>query len=101
MGKHNPGTILRAHRPDQTDHKVIDKGPYHYIRHPMYAGGLLSVLGIGMALQSWPGMLVIVVVPGLGWGNRIRIEERFLSAELGNDYVEYMKRTKRLIPFLL
>jgi protein-S-isoprenylcysteine O-methyltransferase Ste14 len=85
----------------QFDHRVIDTGPYRFIRHPRYAGGLLAYLGLGLALQSWAALLTILVVMGLGYVYRIRVEERFLVAELGDEYVEYCKRTKRIIPFIL
>lgn len=85
----------------QFDHKVIDKGPYRFIRHPRYAGGLLAFLGLGLALQSWAAVLTLLIVMGLGYVYRIRVEEKFLIAELGNDYIEYCKKTKRIIPFIL
>ena len=85
----------------QIDHRVIDKGPYRFVRHPRYAGGLLAYLGLGLALQSWAAVLVLLIATGLGYIYRIRVEERFLIAELGDDYIEYCKRTKRIIPFVL
>jgi len=85
----------------QFDHRVIDKGPYRFIRHPRYAGGLLAYLGLGLALQSWAAVLTLLIVMGLGYVYRIRVEEKFLIAELGDDYIEYCKRTKRIIPFVL
>ena len=60
----------------------------------------LSKTTIGLALQSWAAILVLLVAIGFGYANRIRLEERFLVAELGDDYVEYCKRTKRIIPFI-
>ena len=85
----------------QFDHRVIDKGPYRFIRHPRYAGGLLAFLGLGLALQSWAAVLTLLILIGLGYVYRIRVEEKFLIAQLGNDYIEYYKRTKRIIPFIL
>jgi protein-S-isoprenylcysteine O-methyltransferase Ste14 len=83
------------------DQKVVDYGPYRFIRHPSYLGMFLTVIGIGVALQSWGGILVILVISGLAFGYRIHIEEKFLVSELGDDYIQYTKRTKRLIPFVL
>jgi len=85
----------------QENQKVVDNGPYRFIRHPSYSGMFLTVTGIGVALQSWAGTLVIAVLAGLAIGYRIRIEEKFLISELGDDYIRYMKRTKRLIPFVV
>jgi len=85
----------------QKNQKVVDYGPYRFIRHPSYLGVSLTVIGIGVALQSLCGILVILVLFGLALGYRIHIEEKFLVSELGDDYIQYMKRTKRLIPFVL
>jgi protein-S-isoprenylcysteine O-methyltransferase Ste14 len=81
--------------------KVVDYGPYRYVRHPSYLGMFITVMGIGVALESWGGILAILVIYGLAIGYRIYVEEKFLVSELGDDYVRYMKRTKRLIPFVL
>jgi protein-S-isoprenylcysteine O-methyltransferase Ste14 len=83
------------------DHRVVDKGPYRLVRHPSYTGALMSFLGLGLAVQSWGAILVLMVMFGLAYGYRIRVEERTLVSELGQDYASYMKRTKRLIPFLV
>jgi protein-S-isoprenylcysteine O-methyltransferase Ste14 len=61
----------------------------------------LTVIGIGVALRSWCGILVIIVILGLAIGYRIHIEEKFLVSDLGDDYIRYMKRTKKLIPFVI
>lgn len=85
----------------QTDHRVVETGPYRLIRHPIYAASIFSILGIGLALQSWPAVFVLSAVIFSGYAYRIQIEERFLVAELGDDYLQYCKRTKRIIPFIL
>jgi protein-S-isoprenylcysteine O-methyltransferase Ste14 len=85
----------------QPGQKVVDRGPYRLVRHPSYLGILLTAMGIGLMLRSLPGALVILALAGAAIAYRIRIEERFLVSELGDDYVRYMKRTKRLIPFIL
>ncbi len=46
-------------------------------------------------------MLVLVIMFGLAYGYQIRVEEKALVSELSQDYVSYMKRTKRLIPFIV
>ncbi len=84
----------------QENQKVIDHGPYRYIRHPSYLGLFLIVIGIGLALHSWGGILVLIVMNGIAFGYRMHIEENVLVSELGDDYIQYMKRTKRLIPFI-
>ena len=84
----------------QKNQKVVDSGLFRFIRHPSYLGLFIIVIGIGVALQSWGGILAILVMFGFALGYRIHVEEKFLVSELGNDYIQYMKRTKRLIPFV-
>jgi protein-S-isoprenylcysteine O-methyltransferase len=83
------------------DHRVVVKGPYRLVRHPSYAGVLITFIGLALAVQSWGALLVLLTVFGVSYGYRMRVEERVLQSELGQDYAEYMKRTKRLIPFLI
>jgi protein-S-isoprenylcysteine O-methyltransferase Ste14 len=83
------------------DHRVIEKGPYRVVRHPAYSGSMLTILGLGVALGSWAGVLTLLVLFSLAYWYRIRVEERTLLAELGDQYAQYMRRTKRLIPYVL
>ena len=83
------------------DHKVVEKGPYRLVRHPSYTGVLITFIGLGLAVQSGGALLVLLVVFGVSFGYRMLVEERTLLSELGPDYASYMKRTKRLIPFLI
>ena len=84
----------------QNDHRVVDTGPYRLLRHPGYAGFSLGLLGLGVALQSWVSVLVLLFATIAALAYRIPIEEKFLVAELGDDYVQYMTSTKRLVPFV-
>jgi protein-S-isoprenylcysteine O-methyltransferase Ste14 len=81
------------------DQKVISTGPYALIRHPMYAGVLVMMAGVPIALGSWWGLVVlVVVVPGLIW--RILDEEKLLKKELPG-YGEYARKVRyRLVPYL-
>jgi protein-S-isoprenylcysteine O-methyltransferase Ste14 len=83
-------------RPEQV---VIDSGPYRWIRHPAYAGSLLTVLGILICSTNWLSLACLAPVL-VGYGYRIAIEERALALDMGQPYRSYMRRTKRLIPFL-
>jgi protein-S-isoprenylcysteine O-methyltransferase Ste14 len=78
---------------------VISTGPYARLRHPMYAGVLLMITGIPLALDAWWGLAIIAGgAPGLIW--RILDEEKFLKKDLPG-YVEYTHRVRyRLIPYL-
>jgi len=81
------------------DHKVISSGPYALVRHPMYAGGLVMLLGIPIALGSWWGVLVVVALtPALIW--RLFEEEKFLAKNLPG-YGQYQNKVRhRLIPLV-
>jgi protein-S-isoprenylcysteine O-methyltransferase Ste14 len=83
----------------ERDQRVISTGPYALVRHPMYAGALVLVIGIPLALGSWWGLLaIIVMIPALVW--RLTAEEQFLSKHLPG-YADYAKRIHyRLVPLV-
>jgi protein-S-isoprenylcysteine O-methyltransferase Ste14 len=82
--------------PDQT---VISTGPYALVRHPMYAGALVMLLGIPIALGSWWGVLIVAaMLPALLW--RLLDEEKFLARNL-QGYTQYQEKVRyRLVPHL-
>jgi protein-S-isoprenylcysteine O-methyltransferase Ste14 len=73
-------------------------GPYHYIRHPGYAGFLLMSLGLGIGFGSYLGVAatLLFLLPGLFY--RMRVEEELLLEQFGDEYRQFAARTKRLIP---
>jgi protein-S-isoprenylcysteine O-methyltransferase Ste14 len=77
---------------------VISTGPYRWVRHPMYMGALIMLLGTPPALGSWWGLLLLIpMVFVLAW--RLLNEEKFLVGNLPG-YTEYQKKVKyRLLPF--
>ena len=78
---------------------VISTGPYHYVRHPMYAGAFLFLLGITLLLGSWYGLIPLLLLV-IGITLRAIQEEHTLQAELPG-YDEYMTRVKhRFIPYV-
>lgn len=84
-----------------TDQKVVQTGPYRYIRHPAYSGTFLTMLGVSLALTNWAGMVVLLLCVFLGHLPRIRIEEQALIQSIGQPYLDYMRRTKRFLPGVL
>jgi protein-S-isoprenylcysteine O-methyltransferase Ste14 len=84
-------------RPGQ---QVVQTGPYRWVRHPSYTGGLVTVLGVLLCCCNVASLAALIVVVA-GYAYRIRIEERALAKELGPPYLDYIRRTKRLIPFLV
>jgi protein-S-isoprenylcysteine O-methyltransferase Ste14 len=95
LGKHFTGDVKAS-----TDQPVIDRGAYHWIRHPSYTGGILMYLGTGIALTNWLSAFIITAAGGLAYLYRVHVEEQALQANLGSRYQEYMTRTKRFIPFV-
>lgn len=83
-----------------SDHRVIDTGPYRFIRHPSYGGSLLSVLGFTLSFGNWACILIIFAASSSVTLWRIHIEEEALIGALGEGYRGYMQRTKRLIPLI-
>ncbi len=84
----------------QNEHRVIDTGPYRLLRHPGYAGVMFGLVGLGLALQSWASVLVLLLTAIAAFAYRMQTEEKFLVAELGDAYLNYMARTKRLVPYV-
>ncbi|HEX8036402.1 MAG TPA: isoprenylcysteine carboxylmethyltransferase family protein [Ktedonobacterales bacterium] len=80
--------------------KVVQTGPYRLIRHPAYSGTLLSLLGVGLALANWVSLVAILAGVLIGLLYRVRVEEKALIEGLGQPYVDYMRRSKRFIPFM-
>lgn len=82
------------------DHKLVTHGPYRYIRHPLYTGGMVFFLAMSVAAGSWFLLLVMsVVFPVLL--ARIPKEEEELRRRFGETYVAYVQRTGRFLPRLL
>jgi protein-S-isoprenylcysteine O-methyltransferase Ste14 len=94
------GSYFTANVKVADDQTVIKEGAYRWVRHPSYTGGMLMYLGTGLALTNWLSVLVIVILGGLGYAYRVRVEERALASALGQSYREYMQRTKRFVPFI-
>jgi protein-S-isoprenylcysteine O-methyltransferase Ste14 len=92
--------LYSGHVEVQVGHHLVQSGPYRFIRHPGYTGFLLVALGLVIGYSSWIGLaaLPILLLPGLGY--RMRVEERLLTNQFGEEYQAYCLRTRRLIPFL-
>ncbi len=81
-----------------SNHKVIQKGIYGFIRHPAYTGSLLSFLGLGISFSNWLSSVVIFLPIIVAFIYRIKVEEKALVEAFGDEYLNYCKVTKRLIP---
>ncbi|HMG93551.1 MAG TPA: isoprenylcysteine carboxylmethyltransferase family protein [Chryseolinea sp.] len=82
------------------DHVLKQDGFYKFIRHPSYSASLLSFVGYGVSLNNWISLVIVTSAALTAFLIRIRIEEKTLTDHFGYKYIEYKKRTKRLIPFV-
>jgi protein-S-isoprenylcysteine O-methyltransferase len=83
-----------------SDHRLVEGGPYRFVRHPSYTGSLLAFLGLGICMCNWGSLAALLVPTLLVFLRRIHVEEAALTAAFGDQYRDYMRRTKRLIPAL-
>ena len=84
----------------EKDHELVERGPFRVVRHPSYTGVLLAFVGFALTLRNWAALLVILVPIFAAFIRRMNVEEEALERALGSRYADYMKRTKRLVPFL-
>jgi protein-S-isoprenylcysteine O-methyltransferase Ste14 len=79
------------------DHKIVDSGPYGLVRHPIYTGVLMSAWA-SAALEATPLGFIGAALMTLGFYVKARLEERFLSDDLGPEYEAYRRRVPMLVP---
>lgn len=82
------------------DHRLVRRGPYAIVRHPIYTGFVLAMLGTALALGELRGLLAVAVAL-IHWWGKSQIEERFLLDQFGAEYAQYRREVKALIPFVL
>jgi len=95
LGKYYTRSLLVIH-----NQQIVSSGLYRYIRHPGYLGLILSWAGAGLATQRIIIFVIICCITFGAYSYRIAKEEEKLTYTLGDDYRNYMKKTKRIIPFL-
>jgi len=81
------------------DHELITTGLYQYIRHPIYTGMLLMILGTALSLATLGACLGFFIIL-VGVLLKLRQEEALLTRHFVQDYLSYKKRTRTLIPFI-
>jgi protein-S-isoprenylcysteine O-methyltransferase Ste14 len=79
------------------DHQLIMSGPYKVIRHPMYLGWWLAVLGMVLIYRTWV-LVAVLIFSIVVFARRARLEEKVLSEKFGGDWEDYARSTKSLIP---
>lgn len=93
------GTLWSGQVTRKADHRIVDTGPYGIVRHPIYTGILLSFYASLLLRPGWLGLASAIIMT-LSFVMKLRLEERFLSAELGAEaYAAYRRRVPMLVPF--
>jgi protein-S-isoprenylcysteine O-methyltransferase Ste14 len=82
------------------DHEIVRRGPYAVVRHPIYSGIMLAMVGTAIYLGTLRGLLAVALTFS-GWWLKSRMEETFLIEQFGAQYREYQRQVKALIPFVL
>jgi protein-S-isoprenylcysteine O-methyltransferase Ste14 len=81
-------------------HTLVRKGPYRFVRHPIYTGLLLAIFGTALAIGEIRALIGAGLVFAL-FVHKISLEESFMTEQFGADYADYRRNVKALIPFVL
>ena len=95
LGKNWSGTVTL-----KSDHELIRSGPYRFVRHPIYSGGLLAMAGTVVARGEWRGLLAVLILFATLWW-KLQLEERWMGETFGEDYTKYRSEVSALIPFVI
>jgi len=79
------------------DHELIRSGPYVIVRHPIYTGLLLAIVGVAVGQGTWAGVLAVGIVV-VALVRKLRIEERFMADRFGDQYAQYRREVPALVP---
>jgi protein-S-isoprenylcysteine O-methyltransferase Ste14 len=82
------------------DHELVARGPYRFVRHPIYAGGIVAACGTALSMGD-VGAFAGAALLALAWLLKIRVEEAILVRAFGDRYIQYARNVPTLIPFLL
>jgi protein-S-isoprenylcysteine O-methyltransferase Ste14 len=82
------------------NHELILRGPYAFVRHPIYTGLLVALLGSAM-VYGYARCFIGVFICGFALWLKSQTEERFMIQQFGDQYAQYRQRTRALVPFLL
>ncbi|MBA7532795.1 hypothetical protein ES705_25025 [subsurface metagenome] len=95
IGRFGTGSLIT-----ENDHQLFTQGVYNYIRNPIYSGALIATIGFCLVFRCIITLIIMFIYYFLVFRMRINEEERILEKKFGNEFREYKKRTKKLIPFL-
>ncbi len=95
LGKFGSGELIT-----EEGHKLYTEGIYKHIRNPMYSGALIAVIGFGLVFRTILTLLIISILYFILFKMRIDEEERLLYEAFGEEFTNYKKKSKRIIPFI-
>lgn len=81
------------------DHELVRSGPYRFVRHPIYSGLVLALIGTAIEFGKI-GCLVGVFFALIGWRLKSLVEEQFMEEQFRSEYVRYKREVKALVPFV-
>jgi len=81
-------------------HELIRGGPYALVRHPIYSGMLLGLLGTAIGVGEFRGLIALALFI-VAWWLKARTEETLMIQQFGEQYSRYRRDVKALIPFVL
>ncbi len=82
------------------EHRLVVSGPYRFLRHPVYTGGILIFAGLGLALGNWFSFCASALSTFIAYVWRIRVEESALHERFGSEFEEHRRRTWAVLPFV-
>jgi protein-S-isoprenylcysteine O-methyltransferase Ste14 len=94
LGRNWSGTVTI-----KQDHELIVSGPYALVRHPIYTGLLVALLGTATARGEWRGLLAVLIAGAALW-RKLGVEERWMTERFGQQYEDYRRRVPALVPRL-
>ena len=97
--RHTLGSNWSGRVTIKEDHELITRGPYRFVRHPIYTGVLFSYTGTSLALGRVGNLFAIGVMLAI-FLHKIRLEEKVLDGHFGQKYADYRRSAKTLIPLV-
>jgi len=82
------------------DHELVRRGPYAFVRHPIYAGLFAMLLSTGLLLARWEAVLAAIPIFLVGTEIRVRSEDRLLRSRFGTEFEAYSRRVSAYVPFI-
>jgi len=94
------GTNWSARVTIKANHELVRQGPYQIVRHPIYTGLLIGLLGTAF-VYGFAGCFVGVLVIGFAFWLKSQTEEQFMVQQFGDQYLQYRQQVRALIPYIL